>query len=87
MNNSKKEKLNKLVAKGIWHYVLVYGVLLWGVTTAILFSIFWHFFGLSSFGSVILPSLIQFPLGGVIFGLLMWYIMKWQYKKSLNDES
>ena len=37
---NKSEKWEKLRAKGKWNFILKYGVLLWGVGTAVLFSLF-----------------------------------------------
>ncbi len=32
-------KWEKLRAKGMWHFIVLYGVLLWGIGTAVLFSL------------------------------------------------
>ncbi len=86
MKKSRKERLNNIITKGKWHYILVHGVLLWGVSTAILFSIIWHFIGLSGFNTIILPSLLLFPLGGVLWGLIMWFIIKREHSNTLKTD-
>jgi len=67
---NKLEKWEKLRAKGKWNYILLYGVLGWGFSTGILFSLIFPL-GMAATGSsapflpVFALSVALFPLGGV----------------------
>ncbi|MGD9634527.1 MAG: hypothetical protein AB7G28_20265 [Pirellulales bacterium] len=67
-------------------YVLRYGVLGWGVTTAVLFTIsnaMEH--GWDDFFFHLVPALILFPLGGVFFGRIMWNYKQRQLAKDTKS--
>ena len=90
LTKDKLEKWEKLRAKGKWTYILIYGVLAWGVSTGILFSLIWPL-AMEAMGSkppflpVFAFSIVGFPLGGVAWGYCMWiYIEKiyWEAKAS-----
>jgi len=81
----KKEKLKKLISKGKLHYVLWNGVFVWGVTTAVLFSLIQHFISNKPFTENIWISLIMFPISGIIFGLVMWSKINKQYTKITSN--
>jgi len=55
-----------------FRFILLVGVLGWGVTTAILFQLIKHFTGEESFFDGITLSLIIFPIIGVLFGYTLW---------------
>jgi hypothetical protein len=86
----KLEKWEKLRAKGKWNYILLYGVLGWGVSTGILFSLIFPL-GMAATGSsapflpVFALSIVLFPLGGVAWGYSMWISQEkvyWEMKAS-----
>lgn len=87
MEDEKLNKLKRLMAKGKWHYIFVYGVLGWGVSTAILFSLLQAFSGEASFFDAIPLSLIMFPVGGFFWGVFMWSYLVKQYTKIANKRS
>jgi hypothetical protein len=73
-------------------FVLRYGILGWGITTAILFTIanaIEH--GWNDFFFHLIPALILFPLGGIAFGRIMWNFRQRQLarqeKVEQNDAS
>ncbi|MDD5327859.1 MAG: hypothetical protein PHY02_08620 [Phycisphaerae bacterium] len=79
LSEQQKEKLSRTLAKGKWRYVILYGVLMWGVMTAILYrvlTICWDgnkepFLGQFLSAETAL-ALIIFPVTGIGFGLVMW---------------
>ena len=72
MSNSESEQWAKFTKLGRTQYVLRYGVLGWGVPTAILFSLIDSYrFGWAGFLSQIVPALVIFPVGGIFFGRCM----------------
>ncbi|WP_409425713.1 MULTISPECIES: hypothetical protein [unclassified Pseudoalteromonas] len=56
-----------------FRFILLKGVLGWGVPTAILFQLIMHLTGEQDFFNGIISSLIIFPLVGILFGYLMWH--------------
>lgn len=87
MEDDKFNKLKRLIDKGKWHYICVYGVLGWGVSTAILFSLLQVFSGEAAFVDAILLSLIMFPIGGFFWGLYIWSYLVKQYAKTNKKRS
>ena len=65
------EALSRTVAKGRRHYVLIHGVLFWGLTMALIHNIAmattlgWHV-------SRIVVSFLIYPLGGLFWASMMW---------------
>ena len=58
-------------------YVLRFGVLGWGIPTAILFALIQSYrLGSDGFLFQLIPALIIFPLSGILFGRLMWWLME-----------
>lgn len=91
--NNKLENWEKLRAKGKWNYILIYGVLGWGISAGILFSlIFPLVMGAKgsrvSFLPVLALSIVLFPLGGIAWACFMWiYAEKvyWEAKASKQE--
>jgi hypothetical protein len=72
----KEEKAAKLVKLGRSKFVLLYGVLLWGIPTGILFALVRGYSdGWGTFLPQLILSLILFPLGGILYGRLMWKLL------------
>lgn len=87
MEDDKFNKLKRLMDKGKLHYIFVHGVLGWGVSTAILFSLLQAFSGEAAFFDVLPISFILFPIGGLFWGLYMWSYLGKQYAKAVNERS
>jgi hypothetical protein len=82
MSHSDSEKLAKISQLGRTQYVLRFGVLGWGIPSAILFSVIQGYrFGWDGFLVQLILALIIFPLGGILFGRLMWRLL---VKKNAN---
>ena len=78
----KIEKMEKIITKGKWHFVLWRGVVGWGIPTAILFKLIMLFLEGRPFTDGLVTALIMFPIGGILFGLSMWFVMIRTYNKS-----
>jgi hypothetical protein len=64
-------------------FVLRYGVLGWGLPVAIGWSLSMaHQNGWNQFLFFLIPSLIVFPLGGVLFGRFLWW---WVERKNASS--
>jgi len=81
MEDDKFNRLKRLIDKGKWHYICVYGVLGWGVSTAILFSLLQVYSGEAAFFDVLPLSLILLPIVGLFWGLYMWSYLGKLYTK------
>jgi hypothetical protein len=70
---SDEEKWARARRLGRKRFVWLYGVLGWGVPTAILFSILRAYAeGWEQLPVILAISLAIFPLGGIVFGRVMW---------------
>ena len=89
----KLEKWEKLRAKGKWNYILIYGVLGWGVGTGILVSLFFPLVteamgSKAPFLPVFALSIVLFPLGGIAGGYFMWTFIEKAYEKlKISEQS
>ena len=80
MKPEQLEKWKQTRKKGMLRYVLVQGVLSYGLPMFIVMTFFLHrndispkFIGLSA---------IVWTLGGAAFGIAMWYFQGWQLRKA-----
>jgi len=81
MNQARKEKLEKHLARGKWDFVLRYGVIYFGIFMAVGMSVldlvlenepFWQSFQI---------RILIFPAVGILAGLSMWRAVNKEYKK------
>ncbi|WP_148300738.1 hypothetical protein [Shewanella marina] len=82
MTPDRYHKLSQTISKGKWHYILMHGVIGWGIPTAVLFSIFQSYGDTTSFMQQIKPALLIFPLAGTAWGALMWSRINTQHQSS-----
>ena len=83
MNNADraKEKWNKQKSMGKKKFILIYGVLLWGVCISVIYSTLTIFFSINPISYNIygifyrfLAYAIIFGINGVLFSLGLWHI-------------
>ncbi len=81
----------RLAAMPKWKYILLYGVLAWGITVGIIVSLVNMLINKTSFSYMLrhdlLINLIGFPVGGIIFGLFMRNFIPRQIKRLKAKES
>jgi hypothetical protein len=86
MNKKQKAKWEKLRTKGMWYFVLLYGVLWWGGFMIIATSTYDYFFGYRGFQFEDLRRTVPiYVIGGLVFGLVMWLIGESGYTNSKDD--
>ena len=76
MDKKQKAKFQKKISVGKWEYILLRGVLLWGIPCATLMLLFYRFVlhvGLS-WGFIIFNYAVIL-IGGFVYGLCMWQMM------------
>jgi len=79
--NAQMKKWAETRKKGKWIFIFKFGVLNWGVVTAILFSLLMHLIDPEpKIWLRPLISLVVFPLGGIFFGLWLWWSSEKNYK-------
>jgi len=81
MSGLKLIKLEKLITKGKWQYVLLHGVVGWGISTAIVVTLIQQYLSDKPFMEQIWLALIIYPIAGIAFGLFMWNSINNQYTK------
>ena len=62
--------------RGKWRYVVLYGVILWGGLTALLFTMLPVLLGNSFDWYRAAASFLLFPIGGIGWGVYMWNLME-----------
>ncbi|MGD2133820.1 MAG: hypothetical protein PVI23_13580 [Maricaulaceae bacterium] len=58
-------------------FVIIYGVLGWGLGGAVLWSLMFSFTTSAPWWTYTIPAVIGFPAGGVLWGLIMWRVRVW----------
>jgi len=77
------DKLEKAFALGKKRYIVRYGVLGWGLSTAALFAA-WTCYSKASFRLVdIIVPFFLFPIGGIVWGGFMWSFIKKKHDQAL----
>lgn len=71
--------------QGPWRFILLHGVLVWGLRSALLFAVVWILFS----GEVpqgvpkvviLAVSMTLFPVGGVVLGQILWWASEKSYQ-------
>ena len=90
MLTEKEKKELKVIEKRLqlpkWKYVLIHGVLLWGISVAFLLSIFDLLFFEKSWNEGLLTRFISLPLIGIVVGLIMRNLSNKQCRKLKEKE-
>lgn len=79
MNEKQRAQWERTRAKGMWHFVLVYGVLFWG--------------GIMSFAMAVVSRTylgIRIPIylaSGFVFGMVCWLVSEHFYRKGSGNAS
>jgi hypothetical protein len=88
MNEQQAARWAATRAKGRTRYILLYGVLLWGLFTGILWSIVMSAVqGWERLPLYLMLALIGFPIGGYFFGAWTWKRAEQVYQKSVSSRS
>ena len=81
MNQTRKEKLEKHLARGKWGYVLRYGVIYFATFMAVWMSGLDLVLDNEPFWSNFQRRILIFPPIGIFTGLFMWKAANNEYKK------
>ena len=67
--------------QGFIRFVLVHGVIGWGIVTGILFACLMWLFADADFGRLLPLAMPLFALGGVLWGAGMWWFVERKYRQ------
>lgn len=85
--NNQLAKWEDVRKKGFLRFVLVQGVLRWGVGTAILYTLFTWLVAHTNLLKVLSLSLVIFPICGIFFGIIMWFVLQRNYQKKISAQA
>ena len=84
MTERQAEKWAVTRAKGRRRYIILFGVLNWGIFTAILWALLMGvMYGWQTFPSILPLAMIGFPIGGYLWGASMWSMCEAAYRKAV----
>ena len=81
------DQIAKVVAQGKWRFILVRGMLLWGLLSATLVGIFRFLFQSDASTSDYVRPFIFLPPMGILWGAFMWSWMKRRLETSQNHST
>lgn len=84
MNQKQKEQWERTRTKGMWRFVLLYGVLVWGGAMSITTWIIAMLVNGQDNVSIRVPI---FLVSGIVFGLGCWFVGEYKYRKSSTNAS
>ncbi len=88
MNVKQKERWARLREMGRRRYIWIHGVLGWGVSVAIAWSVSIAWDEGWDRLPILLPiALVLFPFGGYFFGAIMWRMMEWMAGRNEQPEA
>lgn len=70
--------------KGPLRFVLLRGVLGWGLTTALLYSLIMSAVTGANLRLLLPTSLVLFPVGGLVWGAAMWWFLERRYQQDAS---
>ncbi len=80
--NDQFTKWQQIHKQGFVRFVLIRGVLGWGIVTAILYSLLMWVFSDSDMSRLLPISLVIFPIGGLLWGAFIWWFSDRKHKQN-----
>ena len=84
MNQKQKAKWKRTRSKGMWHFVLLYGVLVFAGLMIITTSVYSMLIGTFAYNNLKL-AVPAFLIGGFVFGLALWLVGEYMYRQSSSN--
>ena len=86
MNQKQRAKWERARSKGMWRFVLLYGVLVFGGFTIITASVYSMIIGSFAYDNLRFTVPIFF-VSGFVFGLALWLVGEYMYRQSASNDS
>ena len=87
MNQKKRANWERVKAKGMWRFVLLYGILIWGGSMLIAFSAYRFLVRGLRFLDELSFLVPIFLVSGFAFGVICWLVGEHKHRKSSSDAS
>jgi len=85
LTKSKLERMERSLSIGKWRFIAFYGVIGWGIGTAVLFSLIQRFSPWGP-GGTFLEELriwiVVFPVAGLFMGMFLWSHLSKRYARA-----
>ncbi len=81
---NSNDRLARIVSLGKRRYILLYGVLCWGLSTAALVACIAYFMAEKMSTAEMVRPFFIFPIAGVFWGMFMWSILKKKHDDKLT---
>jgi len=72
--------------RGPLNFVIRYGVLGWGLVTAVVYTLLMTLAGAPNPGVQFFFAALLFPMIGWPVGFLAWHWLEWRYRRARSDE-
>ncbi len=82
MSKINLERLERQISKGKFHFVLLWGVIGWGIPVALVMKLIQYFFGNRSFFDGLISWLVVFSIAGIFYGIWLWSYQNKKYEKA-----
>ena len=87
MTETQAVRWRKMREMGRGRYTFIYGVLLWGISSGILWAVAMSWLmGWERLPIYVIGALVAFPIGGVLWGRMMWRILEARYEATLQEK-
>jgi hypothetical protein len=87
MKEAQVKKWESTRAKGKLHFILFRGVLLWGLPMFVFMAFVNNPFADGFTSSAAITYYIIWPVAGLLYGMLTWYMSERTYKKQLASRT
>ncbi|WP_133406538.1 hypothetical protein [Parashewanella tropica] len=85
MTKEEMEAWESTRDKGMLKYVLINGLLAWGLPMFIAMAFMTRPFAEGFTSKAAIVHYVVWPLAGLLFGLVTWYIAQFRYKKAAKS--
>jgi len=83
-SNDQFTKWQQIRKQGFVRFVIIRGVLGWGIVTAILYSLLMWVFSDTDMSRLLPISLVIFPIGGLLGGAFIWWFSDRKHKQNVS---
>ncbi len=86
MNQKQRAKWQRTRSKGMWHFVLLYGVVVFAGVMIITTSLYSMMIGTFAYKNLRL-TVPAFLVSGFVFGLALWLVGEYMFRQSSSKDT